>query len=248
MGMSKIGNVLRNAKAIIRQYRSIPKGSIICIEIMGQEYETLELEDGYTKSFFGEKHIEVLMDVPSGNFFKRYRFSASLDDLYRERVIVGSINYRRLAIGKLGIDKVEKAEQLVIDYTKRLLSEFDFINPGNISPVVNPKWRKGLSNGSSKIINISLGSIFFNHGDVFDEYYRIKADPEIGSFVPTNKDHFIKAIVAHEVAHFLQHNVNHLTNIETSLNFKRPHGNGWQYLYRLLRRSLNQEMKLECPA
>jgi len=107
--------------------------------------------------------------------------------------------------------------------------------------------------GKVPYIRISLARFYFadvfNIRHRFDEYKSLRALPDIGSFV-ANSETYLLAVVAHEIAHAVQftvkvkhrdkqryHHFVDVKDIPVDILY-RPHGKGWQRIYRYLRQQL----------
>jgi hypothetical protein len=71
----------------------------------------------------------------------------------------------------------------------------------------------------------------------FSEYKAIASDPTIGTIAEAEPEVIYGAIVAHEIAHHLQRRYGPQVRWLKSKH-KKPHGHGWQALYRILRRGV----------
>ncbi len=72
---------------------------------------------------------------------------------------------------------------------------------------------------------ITIAEKFAQATGPFQEYRSFRHDPEIGDFISDDTQHHIQAVVAHEIAHAVNH-----------WNGHTGHGPEWKYSYRLLRR------------
>jgi hypothetical protein len=71
----------------------------------------------------------------------------------------------------------------------------------------------------------------------FDEYKRFEKDPVIGNIDVTDDDDIMMIICAHETAHHIQYK--RLPGLNAFKGkWEKPHGEGFQRLYRYLRRDL----------
>ena len=71
------------------------------------------------------------------------------------------------------------------------------------------------------------------------EYKAIANDPVIGAVaLAGNRENVLFALVAHEVAHHVQTDYAWKMSDAWAEKMKRPHGDGWQMIYRWLRREL----------
>lgn len=71
----------------------------------------------------------------------------------------------------------------------------------------------------------------------FQEYASIRHDPDIGDCVVRHWTDAVRVITAHEVAHAIQDEPT-ITRPK-SLDYRNPHGEGWQDIYRCFRRALD---------
>ena len=88
----------------------------------------------------------------------------------------------------------------------------------------------------------------FRKGNTFvDEYARIKNDPVIGAMEFETAEDALMALVAHEVAHLIHFNYFIYTRWLRDID-NTPHGQGWQKIYRILRRELVNTNKARLAA
>jgi hypothetical protein len=71
----------------------------------------------------------------------------------------------------------------------------------------------------------------------FTEYPAFKNDPRIGSIFCDNPEICLLALVAHEVAHHVQYRYGPYTR-HLKKKYQKPHGEGFRYIYGLLRSRL----------
>ena len=94
--------------------------------------------------------------------------------------------------------------------------------------------------GNDGAIKINVGCYFGGFGTGvrgFTEYKAYADDPVIGSYRCNDWELLMLGLVAHEVSHHIQYRygrwTRHLKHI-----YKKPHGDGFQSIYRTLRRTL----------
>jgi hypothetical protein len=98
---------------------------------------------------------------------------------------------------------------------------------------VHVKYRRQSSYGGSAGITIDLWSL--RDGTThMSEYAAIKSDPVIGSMDCGDVETRVLCVVAHEVAHHVQYRYGPRTRW-LAKKYKKPHGEGWQAIYRILR-------------
>jgi len=126
----------------------------------------------------------------------------------------------------------------------RELSKKDYdLPPLTIRFEVATKKSGQASHGGSRGITIDVTD-YMNGHDRFIEYASIAKDPVIGTILLAgNRENVLFALVAHEVAHHVQRKyATRMTSLrnkpEWEAMMRKPHGKGWQMIYRWLRREL----------
>ena len=71
----------------------------------------------------------------------------------------------------------------------------------------------------------------------YNEYKALADDPTIGSIDVATQEQCIAVVVAHEVAHHIQYRYGPHTRW-LSKSYRKPHGQGFQDIYRILRRNV----------
>jgi len=106
--------------------------------------------------------------------------------------------------------------------------------------------REGIFDGERNKITINIEELAFARRVIqmgkpyqgnFKEYASFNKDPVIGGFSTTNPEIFILAIVAHEVAHYIQKVYGKHTSYLKN-TYEKTHGDGFKAVYRSLRRSI----------
>jgi hypothetical protein len=92
------------------------------------------------------------------------------------------------------------------------------------------------SYGCSAYISIDVGC-YAGGMTWFSEYATIADDPTIGARTFDTPEQALFALVAHEIAHHVQYCYGPYTRW-LKRKFRKPHGEGWQAIYRILRREL----------
>ena len=132
--------------------------------------------------------------------------------------------------------------ELVVDFARDCLTELR--NPKYELPKIDRPMRvaihtkRGSWGGTS---GISIGIAWHRYRfEVLNEYANHRACRVIGS-IKGHRDWLVRSAVAHEVAHFIQHEyVDEMTANQRKL-MHRPHGEGWRRVYSWLRRELVNE-------
>ena len=94
---------------------------------------------------------------------------------------------------------------------------------------------KGIAAGREEFVYSNQYWQFGN--STFDEYKRFAKDPVIGNIDVTDDDDIMMIICAHETAHHVQYKK--LPSLKAFKGkWEKPHGEGFQKLYRYLRRDL----------
>ncbi len=151
---------------------------------------------------------------------------------------------RETASGQLGEALVEEIERFAYDELEAAVALFQDRLPGDwklnrrTPPVLRLSWdpKRSSSWGGPRSVSLALGEVyridlFGGHFPTyFDEYAHIRNKPDIGSFRSDDWRDTLAALVAHEAAHFLQCHV-----VAPGIDMERPHGVGWQLIYRILR-------------
>ena len=101
---------------------------------------------------------------------------------------------------------------------------------------VHVKYRGQCSNGGAKGITIDLWCLRKDSSRM-TEYSAYASDAVIGSMDCVDPNHHLMCIVAHEVAHHVQYRWGPRTRWLES-KYKKPHGEGFRDLYRILRSRL----------
>lgn len=233
----------------IRQFRTIPPGSILWLDIPGAndliESHALNSLSNLMSVYGNPERLVVHLDTPDGDF--EDSFDIDIADLKCPPVPVPRVNSatssRNAVIDVYGLKVIETVETLVPHYTGILLGKFRR-RYGYTGPVpdIKVKWHTKHSWGGWKGITISPGYLYAlkstYYSIYFREYSHIDKLPNIGGFYSCNRLNHIKALVAHELAHFLQRHTNQACL--PSLDYRTPHGEGWQYLYSITRKDLNR--------
>lgn len=144
------------------------------------------------------------------------------------------------------------AKNLVAKLTKQCLREmskkkyeitrYTYVNCPNITYKemlkdinIHVKKRGQRSYGSKEGISIDVSEYLKGDTHMY-EYDAYKDNPIIGEF-DADPETVLLGVVAHEVAHFIQHRygpaTRHLKN-----NFSKPHGEGFQWIYLQLRKEI----------
>lgn len=249
----------------IRQNRTIPTGSIIWLHVAGMEDLVSIDEVGRSLDTWLDKvgspsELSVYLDTPEGDFEDEWCINTK--DLNKLPLKPKPKPPRKVtarqeivaAFGERMILTAEKITQLYADYlVARYQRDYAYI--GKL-PVVRVNWGAKNSWGCSRYITIGpaylyrpeLATLYSGRyfGYRFNEYLHVCQDLEIGSFYSMSRLDHIKAIVAHELAHFFQFNARK-HNFDSSiakeclpqLDYRTSHGEGWQYLYRYMRKPFN---------
>lgn len=86
--------------------------------------------------------------------------------------------------------------------------------------------------GAHKItVDVAAYRLGYTH---FAEYRAVAKDQTIGTIPKADKETVLLALVAHEVAHHIQYRYGGYTRWLMN-NYRKPHGHGWQAIYRILR-------------
>lgn len=101
------------------------------------------------------------------------------------------------------------------------------------------KGRGQCSNGGRDQITIDVRSCDtrLNAYGKFNEYKALADDSVIGSIDVATQEQCIAVVVAHEVAHHIQYRYGPHTRW-LSKSYRKPHGQGFQDIYRILRRNV----------
>ncbi|MCU6593593.1 hypothetical protein [Klebsiella pneumoniae] len=239
-------------KAIIqnvRQFRTVPAGSFLWLDIPGADdfIESREVRnlDALLEKYGKSEELVVHLDTPEGDFEDSFRINVC--DLINPPALPcktnGAIEAREIVVTSFGAKKIENVEALVTFYAGYLLEKFrashGYTGP---DPIVKTRWHTKSSWGGRKGITISPGYLYNTSSDFFGfafrEYRHVSKSPLIGDFISLNRLNHVKALVAHELAHFLQRNTEYAS--VPALDYRRSHGEGWQYLYTVTRADLNR--------
>ena len=148
-----------------------------------------------------------------------------------------------MKVTKAEINKVQKLVKLCVKHLKKKQYELDL--PKNaIENALNVLVVKNIkdvpSRAGANMIRINIG--YWQMGNpTATEYKAFNDDPTIGQIDITDDDDHLLVMVAHEVAHHIQYrycpNVARYRN-----NYRKPHGECFQAIYRYLRRDLVNPM------
>lgn len=244
--------ILRN----VRQYRTVPAGSFLWLEIPGAD-DLIEAREIRSLTVLLAQHgkpdaLTVHLDTPDGDFEDSFRIDVY--DLENPPALPRkpnrAVDRREEVIAAFGNKTIMNVEALVKFYARYLLDQFreshGYTGP---DPVVKTRWHTKSSWGGQKGITISPGYLYDTSSDffgcIFREYRHVCKSPEIGNFMSLNRLNHVKALVAHELAHFLQRNTAYASVPE--LDYRRGHGEGWQYLYSVTRMDLNRYICVFTP-
>ncbi len=233
----------------IRQYRTIPKGSFLWVDVPGADdfLDSREVKSipALLERYGQLKDVIVHLDTPEGDFEDAFRFD--ITDLKMPPAVPlqsnGAREARDAVIVNFGQKRIEHVEALVEFYTGHLLAQFreshQYTGP---APKIRTRWHTKISWGGRNRITISPGYLYRSKSDFFGftyrEYQHIRKSPVIGDFVSLNRLNHVKALVAHELAHFLQFNSRYA--VLPDLDYRTGHGEGWQYIYGITRNDLNK--------
>lgn len=233
----------------IKQFRTVPSGSILWLDIPGADdlIDSRDVRSIHTllEKYGHPKALVVHLDTPNGDF--EDSFNIDIGDLVNPPALPPKknreIEAREKVISKFGAKMIENVEVLVEFYSKHLLSKFRVTHAYNgPEPVVKTRWHTKSSWGGRTGITISPHYLYGSNPDFFGflyrEYNHISHSPVIGNFLSLNRLNHVKALVAHELAHFLQRNITYAS--VPVLDYRRSHGEGWQYLYAVIRTDLNR--------
>lgn len=106
----------------------------------------------------------------------------------------------------------------------------------HLSVIDHPK-RHSCASGRSIVINVGAWWRRFGH---HPEYKSFESDPVIGSLQGVDPEHALFAVVAHEVAHYVQFRfAPDAPRAEARFaDWGKPHGNTFKVIYRHLRKDL----------
>jgi predicted SprT family Zn-dependent metalloprotease len=97
------------------------------------------------------------------------------------------------------------------------------------------------SYGCARYISIDVSH--YRAGNLyFTEYATVRDDPTIGARLFSTPEGALAALVAHEVAHHVQYRYGPVTRW-LKKKYRKPHGEGWQAIYRILRREVVNGME-----
>ncbi|MEX9785668.1 MULTISPECIES: hypothetical protein [Providencia] len=249
----------------IRQHRTIPPGSIIWLQANGLD-DLVSIDevggslDSWLEKIGSPPELTIHLDTPEGDFEDQWCLDTSIfkhAPPVREVVEPAKVIARRERVAVFGEKMIATAEHVIHLYTDYLANMFcrDFGYVGK-KPLVRVNWSAKNSWGGHRNITISPGYLYETDlveiyglrmfACYFHEYAHVCKDKEIGSFYSINRLDHLRALVAHELAHFFQFNTasknynqhdakQHLPR----LDYRTPHGEGWQYIYRYLKMPLN---------
>ncbi|EGT5675410.1 hypothetical protein AGJ34_20810 [Cronobacter dublinensis subsp. dublinensis] len=233
----------------INMFRDVPLRSLLWLDLPGagdlvECREVSNLSDLLSR-FGHPESVLVHLDTPDGDFEDTFRIRVS--DLQNPPVPASKRNGAQLArdkvVARFGLKKIDNVERLAVMYASFLLERFrashGYRGP---EPRVRVRWHTKISWGGSRGITISPGYLYSTKSDffgfVFREYRHVSNSPDTGNFVSLNRLNHVKALVAHELAHFLQQHASQ-ANLP-DLDYSRAHGEGWQYIYASMREDLNK--------
>lgn len=249
----------------IRQHRTIPAGSIIWLHAHGLD-DLVSIDevgcslDSWLEKMGSPDELTIHLDTPEGDFEDQWILETSIfkrPPPIREVIEPAKVIARRERVAVFGEKMIATAEHIIHLYTNYLANMYrrDFGYVGK-SPLVRVNWAAKNSWGSRRYITISPGYLYApelveafgmrGFAYRYHEYAHICEDKEIGAFYSINRLDHLKALVAHELAHFFQFNT-HPHNFESQnvnqqlprLDYRTPHGKGWQFIYRYLKKPLN---------
>lgn len=237
----------------IRRFRTVPSGSFLWLDIPGADdfIECREVRslDTLLAKYGKPEELVVHIDTPDGDFEDSFRIDVCdlVNPPAQPRKTNRAIEARENAIRSFGAKKIENVETLVAFYAGYLLAQFrashGYTGP---DPVVKTRWHTKSSWGGRKGITISPGYLYSSPSDFFGftffEYRHVSQSPFIGDFISLNRLNHVKALVAHELAHFLQRNTAYASL--PALDYRRGHGEGWQYIYAVTRADLNRYVNI----
>ncbi|EOX2600991.1 hypothetical protein ACPENL_003249 [Yersinia enterocolitica] len=236
--------------ANIRQFRTIPKGSLLWVDIPQHDLflSVLDIDADNLIDLVGhDAMVKVHLDTPEGDFEDVFEFPVMRFKEPELPVKPKEQSNRDKVVQLHGEATIERVEATVNEYATSLMREYRLLyNFQGNDPIVRTKWHTAHSWGGSRDITISPNYLYENEGEYgfsynFREYYHIDRDPDIGSFPSIDRLDHVKALVAHELAHFLQRHIRQCVGLPT-LDYNKAHGEGWQFLYGVLRRELNQRL------
>ncbi len=112
--------------------------------------------------------------------------------------------------------------------------------------MVNIKARNQRSNGGRNQITIDVRDAEIRgKRERFGEYKAYASDPVIGDITIFDQEQGIAVIVAHEVAHHVQYRYGPYTRW-LKKSYRKPHGHGFQDIYRILRSRVVNPFVQEC--
>lgn len=166
-----------------------------------------------------------------------------------------SSEYRNRLSKLMGRGFIRHVDSTVRNYAQACLDEFQRRTPGDWSWKTNAQemgrprisWdpSRCASYGSRKDISIAINGVLNLESPynlfspiLFDEYDHIRKDPEIGRLYSMDWHPRMAALVAHEVAHYIDLN----GRFENTPD-QTAHGESWQRIYRQLRTTLVREVQ-----
>ncbi|EOC0011686.1 hypothetical protein ACI0X9_003373 [Cronobacter turicensis] len=233
----------------INMFRDVPGRSLLWLDLPGADdlvecREVSNLSDLLSR-FGHPESVLVHLDTPEGDFEDTFRIRVS--DLKKPPVLASKRNGAQLArdevVARFGLKKIDNVERLAVKYGSFLLERFrashGYRGP---EPHVRVRWHTKISWGGPRGITISPSYLYSTKSDffgfVFHEYRHVTSSSDTGHFVSLNRLNHVKALVAHELAHFLQCHADK-ANLP-QLDYNRAHGKGWQHIYAILRKDLNR--------
>lgn len=236
---------MSNIRSHIRAFRSIPRGSILWFEIDGQLHSPDEIDQNLLHKLKNDRDIFTIhLDTPDGDFENTFELPVEALNVAEEKSRAKGSTYRQLVIAEQGNDEVIRVEKLVNDYALECTSYFQSLFTIKLSEMtIKTRWHFGRSTGGKNGISVGVGYLYASRYSFryrFEEYAAISKDEDIGDFWSGDRTDHVKALVCHEAAHFIQAHTRG-SNLP-SYDYRKPHGNGWRFIYRVLRQKLNTEM------
>lgn len=238
-------NIIEN----IRPYRTVPPGSLLWLELPGEDdfIECREIKDfaALLDTAGRPDNIVVHLDTPEGDFEDAFCFECT--DLIHPCKMPKPLSRNdkaRLSVVEMhGHKRIEMLEKLIFKYAGLLVHRFrEQYGYTGADPRIWVRWYTQRSWGGWRGFTISPASIYSPSTTAFryryPEYAHIEDRDDIGSFISMNPINHVKALVAHELAHFLQRHASQ-SNLPR-LDYRTAHGEGWQYIYAITRSELNR--------
>lgn len=224
----------------------IPKGTMLMVV---QPDGTVEHIEDYRPSA-ADRELLVMTDSPDDTFLE---YELPLRDGRVDMKLIPPLPAprrprkalaREKASDQLGEDLVEEIERFAHEELVAAVAVFQERLPGDwklnrrTPPVLRLSWdpHRRASWGGPRSVSLMLAEVyridlFGGYFPIhFEEYAHIRNKPDIGSFHSDDWRDILAALVAHEVAHFLQCHV-----VAPWVDMERAHGSGWQLIYRILR-------------